>query len=867
MDIRKGTTVSHYRIVEQIGAGGMGVVYRAHDERLDRDVAIKVLPEEVADDPDRLARFEREARAVAKLDHPNILAIHDFGTEGGVTFAVAELLEGESLRERIPSGGLSWQKATEIGAAVAKGLAAAHGKGVVHRDLKPENIFITADGRLKILDFGLAQVKEPVEHEAETATLTPAGTAAGTVMGTLGYMSPEQLRGEPADGRSDIFALGCVLYEMVAGKAVFLRPTTAETTAAILKEEPPSLSDAGTSVPAELERTIRRCLEKSPEARFQSAQDLAFALEAVSRTSDPVRVTGPRKRRWIWLAPLMAISVAVVLWIGWPREPTPPLRIRPITSDTDEEWGPALSPDGNQVAYSVIDEDQVNLYVRLIDGGEPLHLAKGGFAPAWSPDGLRITFARHLEGDDGEEIDGVFVVPALGGTARQLATVDMHWGHGLSWSPDHTTLALADRESPDVPCGICLLSLESGERRKLTTPPTGFLGDFNPRFSPDGRTLVFIRKEAPFVSDVYITSIADGEERRLTEGSHRIEGLDWAADGKSIVFSSWRKGGAGVISLWRARVSGGDPEPLGFGEFVSQPTISRRGGRLAFVQARGDLNIWRIGGPSTPEDNRSSTRLISSTQWDYHASYSPDGRQIAFASMRTGAGEIWVCDADGSNPRQLTFLDDPMTMSPVWSPDGERIAFISAKEGMNNVYVVGVSGGMPKRLTTGPFREIVTSWSRDGRWIYFFSNRSGRNEVWRVSPDGGEPVQLTTKGGAASAESFDGRFLYFGKADITGEPPGIWRIPRNGGEEIKVLDCAGGSRWTIIEQGIVYVNHKSEPQMLELIDPASGEVGWAAPLEVPVAAQVVSVSPDGRWVLYTSEDTGVKDLMLVENFR
>ena len=245
-----GRTFGHYRIVEKIGEGGMGEVYRAHDERLDRDVAIKVLPEEVAQTRDRLARFETEARAVAKLAHPNILEIWDFGTEEGITYAVTELLEGESLRERIPSDGLGWQRASEIGASVAEGLAAAHGKGIVHRDLKPENIFITADGRVKILDFGLAQIKVPVEEDAETATLTPAGTVPGTVMGTLGYMSPEQLRGEPADGRSDIFALGCVLYEMVGGKAAFLRASTAETTAAILKEEPAPLAASGAALPA-----------------------------------------------------------------------------------------------------------------------------------------------------------------------------------------------------------------------------------------------------------------------------------------------------------------------------------------------------------------------------------------------------------------------------------------------------------------------------------------------------------------------------------------------------------------------------------------------------------------------------------------
>jgi len=280
-----GSTLGHYGIIEQIGAGGMGVVYRAHDGRLGRDVAIKVLPDEAAQDPDRLARFEREARALAALNHPNIATVHGFETvecPPAVTFLVMELLEGEPLRQRIPSGGVGWQKAVEIGVAVADGLAAAHTKGIVHRDLKPENIFLTADGRVKILDFGLAQVKEPVQENAETANLTPAGTIPGTIMGTVGYMAPEQVKGLPADARSDIFALGCVMYEMLAGQQAFRRNSTAETYAAILMEEPPSLSMAGVAAPAELERTVRRCLEKSAGERFQSASDLAYNLKSTA---------------------------------------------------------------------------------------------------------------------------------------------------------------------------------------------------------------------------------------------------------------------------------------------------------------------------------------------------------------------------------------------------------------------------------------------------------------------------------------------------------------------------------------------------------------------------------------------------------
>jgi serine/threonine protein kinase len=273
-----GTTLGHYRIVEKIGEGGMGEVYRAPAERLDRDVAVKVLPSSVAQDPERIARFEREAKAVAKLEHPNILAIYDFGTHEEVTYSVTELLEGETLRERLEGGGFGWRKAAEIGASIADGLAAAHGAGIIHRDLKPDNVFLTSDGRVKILDFGLARdVAAAAPDETHSPTVSRY-TDPGAVMGTAGYMSPEQVRGEPADARSDIFALGSVLYEMASGRRAFARDTAAETMTAILREQPGDFEVIDGDVAPELRRIITRCLEKNPEERFQSARDLAFDL-------------------------------------------------------------------------------------------------------------------------------------------------------------------------------------------------------------------------------------------------------------------------------------------------------------------------------------------------------------------------------------------------------------------------------------------------------------------------------------------------------------------------------------------------------------------------------------------------------------
>ena len=321
-----GRTLGHYRITAKIGEGGMGEVYRAHDERLDRDVAVKVLPESVAQDADRIGRFEREARAVAKLDHPNILAIHDFASEEGVTYSVTELLEGETLRERLEAGALGWRKAAETGAAIAEGLAAAHGAGIIHRDLKPDNIFITSDGRVKILDFGLARDVEASGADETNSPTVSRFTDPGAVMGTAGYMSPEQVRGEPADYRSDIFSLGSVLYEMANGRRAFVRETAAETMTAILREEPPEASGTDVLLPPELEQSVRRCLEKRPEARFQSASDLAYNLRTITTQTGAVGAhqrPAVGVRWWVAVGGLAVVIAIVAIWQFAPRVDAP----------------------------------------------------------------------------------------------------------------------------------------------------------------------------------------------------------------------------------------------------------------------------------------------------------------------------------------------------------------------------------------------------------------------------------------------------------------------------------------------------------------------------------------------------------------
>src|SRR5271163_778102 len=389
MSLANGTKLGPYEIIAPIGAGGMGEVYRARDTRLGREVALKVLPESFSRDADRLRRFEQEARAVAALNHPNILAIHDIGEESGSPFIVSELLEGNSLRAELDQGPLPARKASDYAAQIAQGLAAAHDKNIVHRDLKPENIFLTKEGRVKILDFGLAKLAPAHGAKGDSShsdglTLTSSPTEAGVVMGTAGYMAPEQVRGSAVDSRTDIFAFGAVLYEMVSGQRAFRRDTAAETMTAILKEDPPELSDLAHPVSPGLERIVRRCLEKQPEQRFQSAKDLAFALEALSGTtsSGSTSRTGvnaaiaakPEKPRWLGYLTAAALSVALgaaIVWYSRPA-PSPPAAFNRVSFHRGEVIDARFAPDGKTVIYSAkLNGGPLDTYIIREDYPEP----------------------------------------------------------------------------------------------------------------------------------------------------------------------------------------------------------------------------------------------------------------------------------------------------------------------------------------------------------------------------------------------------------------------------------------------------------------------------------------------------------------
>ena len=882
-----GAKLGDYEVRGLLGSGGMGEVYRGRDPRLGREVAIKVLPAFLSHDPDRLRRFEQEARAVAALNHPNILAVFQMGTYEGAPYLVSELLEGSTLREHIVRGPLLVRKTIDWGVQIARGLAAAHEKGIVHRDLKPENVFVTKDGRVKILDFGLAKLTQPLSPLKSGGSVASDGTEPGVVMGTIGYMAPEQVRGQPADPRADIFAFGTLLYEMLSRKRAFQKPTSVETLTAVLNEDPAAISLLVPAIAPALQRIVHRCLEKNPQQRFQSASDLAFALEALSDSGSPSakgQVRSRRISRWaslvlarrslFWGSALLVLLMfagfaAWFLGLRTKTDEASPITL-PLTTYPGTESYPSLSPDGNQVAFSWNGEKQDNydIYIKLIGPGEPLRLTTNpadDYSPAWSPDGRSIAFLRHLGGNKAT----VLVMPALGGAERELAEINetqayiisLGLARNVAWSPDNKWVTFPDEG------GLFALSIETGERQKLTSPPARSY-DTSPAFAPDGHTVAFIRGGSFGIGEMYLQALSEnltprGEARRVTDNRTNMCPV-WTSDGWEIIFA------AGSIlrpSLWRIAASGsGNPQRLAFGdEGSSLPSISRLGHHLVYVSGTMDTNIWRIDVSASGGKNGSQSNFIHSTRLEAEAQYSPDGRRITFVSNRSGSDEIWVCNSDGSSPRQLTSLGGPHNGAPRWSPDGKHITFVSFLAGSPDVYILSTEGGKPKRLTGDPSGIVVPSWSRDGKWIYFTSDRTGESQVWKMPASGGQPVQVTRKGGIAAFESPDGRFLYYSKDSEA--PTSLWKVAVEGGEETLVLEqIAFWSTFAVGDAGIYFLRlDMVSGTQLEFLDFATSRVKTIANIDKPWFYDL-TVSPDGRYILYTRIEQQGNDLMLVENF-
>jgi Tol biopolymer transport system component/DNA-binding winged helix-turn-helix (wHTH) protein len=615
--------------------------------------------------------------------------------------------------------------------------------------------------------------------------------------------------------------------------------------------------------------------EKAEPSAGATPQSMAAAPRPPSRES----------RRWaqpiLFLALGALISAAVWGVVFKRTSALPTLKITPFTSFVGRETQPSFSPDGNQIAFAWDGEkgDNSDIYVKQVGTEALLRLTTNPAEdtdPLWSPDGRAIAFTR-FAGESAE----LYLISPLGGPERKIAERReiRHWVksivlHASDWSPDGKWLAISEATSSRDPVSLYLLSPESGEKRRITTPPAGANGDGNAVFSPDGKTIAFVRYGGSGASDLYLASLAGAEPRRLTFDNATIMKLAWMPDGREILFLSNRSGSV-FPSLWRMPAAGGTPALVkSAGTDLTGFAISRQGARLAWSQTIANANVWQIELAGTTTLRQKAKTLISSTRQDVSPQFSPDGRKIVFASSRTGSWEIWVCDSDGQSAAPLTSFNHLITGSPRWAPDGRQIVFDARAEGSADIYVVNVEGGNPRRLTTEPSEDIVPSWSRDGQWIYFCSNRSGSHQVWKTpakEPSGsGQAVQVTKQGGFDNAESPDGRYLYYAKG--RGES-GVWRIPVAGGAETPVLNHhqAGLTRqWAVTPNGIWFVTAEAPKRpLIEFYSFGAGKVAIAATLENPLPSGIsgLTISPDGRRLLWTQMDQVNSDIMLAENFR
>ena len=690
----------------------MGEVYRARDSRLDREVAIKVLPEFLSSDPDRLPRFEQEARAAAALNHPNILAIHQMGTYEGMPYLVLELLEGETLRESLRYGPVPLRKTIEYGVQIAHGMTAAHEKGIIHRDLKPENLFVTRDGRLKILDFGLAKLTQVEAATVDGATVTvPERTDPGHVLGTVGYMCPEQVRGQATDHRSDIFALGAVLYEMLTGKRAFHKPTSADTMSAILNEDPPAISQIVANIPPALQRVVHRCLEKNPEQRFQSASDLAFALQGLSDSAISSSTVGhtQQNKRLSRLRTAIAGAVlvlgAVVLAFLW-RRPAPLPRVSNYVQ---------LTHDGQ--AKSLVGTDGARLYLGApptvyfhraiaqvsISGGDPTPIpapSPNMFAVGVSPDGSQLLV---LDAQTSTAEAPLWSLPILGGSPRRLGVTV---GRYAAWSPNGKMLAYSNAGD------LFLAKADGTESRKLVTAKN-FVQ--NLVWSPDGSHLQFDTQENKDIgpSSLWEVSVDGKGLHRLLSGRRNSPSEccgRWTADGKYFVFQSnnqiWalpRKDGSFLRS---------EPMPIQLTSSplsLTWPLPSKDGTKLFVI---GELRRGEL----TRYDSKSGqfSPFLGGISAEYVAS-SKDGKWVAYVSYPEGT--LWRSKPDGSERLQLTYPPlNPHLLR--WSPDGKTIVFTETNSA--RIYDVSSEGGTPRQLMPDvPGPQWDPNWSPGGDNLVF----------------------------------------------------------------------------------------------------------------------------------------------------
>jgi serine/threonine protein kinase/Tol biopolymer transport system component len=882
MPVIEGTRLGPYEILSPLGAGGMGEVYRARDTRLGRDVAVKVLPAGFSFDKDRLRRFEQEACAAGALNHPNILSIYDIGTHDGAPYVVSELLEGETLRKRLSQPTLPQRRAIDYALQLAHGLAAAHEKGIVHRDLKPENIFITKDGRVKILDFGLAKLIQADGNESQSNIPTRrADTDPGVVMGTVGYMSPEQLRSQKIDHRSDIFALGAILYEMLSGRRAFHGDSPVDTMSAILREDPPDLSATNRNVSPALERLVDHCLVKDPDDRFHSARDLAFALEALSASAissgETVTIAPSTGRKFSqrelisWsLATLFLVAALALVIFALRRTPTNQgelsrFLIYPPEKTTFGGASDFISPDGRKLLFTVIGTDGFpQLWIRWIDSlaAQPLPGTEVSTQGFWSPDSRFIAFFSKGK---------LRKIEATGGPVQTLA--DAQTNRGGTWNKEGVILF-----APTFSGGLYRVSAAGGELTAVTKLDVSRneSGHYWPQFLPDGHHFLFLARTAKKeTTGIYLGSLDSPETRMLVQTD---AGARFALPGY-LLFLKERGLMAQPFDAQKLQLSG---EPSLIAEQIS---YNEQNGRSFFCASDNGVLVYRTGIRGLSRlawVDRTGRELGSLGQAAdlFSASLSPDEKRVATVRADQSSGsDIWLLDIARQSSSRLTF--DPATDSnPVWAPDGSRVVFSSNRLGPFDLYWKQSSGaGNEELLLKSESAKFVTDWSSDGRFILYMvaGGITGGADLWALSvSDNQKPIPVVKSTFDESQAQFSPDTHWIAYVSNESGTPQIYvqNFPPGDGKWMVSIDGGRQPRWRVDGKELFYYGLEGKFMAVPVkTDGNNFEAGtpnalFAARfvLGPPTAATSYSVTRDGRFLINLPEELPATPAVVVQNW-